>query len=127
MINREWSNKGIKVLQDINGVESILSFQDLVSKYNIDKHSLFFYFRIRSACKAYGVPWGSELKDHPICKLLMDATKRRVSYTYGQLLNQNGMSFVRTKAWEEEISTDAFKYTTVHTETIQRKLIYIVN
>lgn len=107
-INKGWSNKGIKVLQDINGEESILSFQDLVSKYDIDKHSLFSYFRIRSACKAYGVPWGSELRDHPISKMLLDAPKRVVSYIYDQLLNQNVVTSVGMKAWEEDISTDIF-------------------
>ena len=57
---------GINTLQDINGAGTILNFQELISQYNIDKHSLFFYFRIRSACRAYRVPWGSELKEHPM-------------------------------------------------------------
>lgn len=30
--------------------------------------TIFFYFRVRSACKAYRVPWGSDLKDHLILR-----------------------------------------------------------
>ena len=55
-VNRNWEQKGIRTLQDINGSVNILDFGDLLSKYGIDRHSLFFYFRVRSACRAYRVP-----------------------------------------------------------------------
>lgn len=90
-VNKNWESKGIRTLQDINGTCDILSFQELVSRYNIDKHSLFFYFRIRSACKAYKVPWGSELKEHCVLNWIQNAPRRIVSYIYNKLNSESYM------------------------------------
>lgn len=84
-INKNWEEKGIRTLKDINGTRNILDFQELVSRYGIDKHSLFFYFRVRSACKAYKVPWGAELKDHPILGWFQDAPGWIILYLCDQL------------------------------------------
>lgn len=43
---------------------------------------ILFYFRVRSACKVYKVPWGPELKDYPILSWLQSAPSRLVSYIY---------------------------------------------
>lgn len=100
--NKYWGSKGINTLQDIDGESTILDFQELVSRYGIDKHSLFFYFRVRSACKAYRVPWGSELKEHPILCWILDASERIVSYIYDKLISEKYTPSVGMKAWERE-------------------------
>ena len=102
--NKHWKEKGINTLQDISGESAILDFQELVSQYDVDKHSLFFYFRMRSACKAYGVPWGSELKDHPILSWIHNSPKQMVSYLYNKLNSQKYMPTPGMKAWDRDIS-----------------------
>ena len=87
-INRAWESKGTCTLNDINGSNSVLSFELLVSRYSVDRHSLFFYFRIRLACGAFKVPWGSELGEHPILKWIQIAPRRIISYIYDKLLSQ---------------------------------------
>ena len=103
-INKHWEAKGINTLQDINGADTILNFQELISQYNIDKHSLFFYFRIRSACRAYMVPWGSELKQHLILSWLQHSPKQIVSYLYDRFNSQKYTPTPGMKAWDRDIT-----------------------
>lgn len=103
-VNKEWQSKGIKVLQDISGVNNILDFQEIIARYGISKTSLFFYFRIRSACKAYRVPWGTELKDHPILEWIQNAPRCTVSYIYDKLNSQKYMATGGIKVWERDLS-----------------------
>ncbi len=103
-VNREWENKSIKTLKDISGASNILDFLELVSRYGINKHSQFFYFRIRSACKAYRVLWGTELKDHPILSWIQNAPRQIVSYIYDNLNSQKYMPTAGTKSWERAMS-----------------------
>ncbi len=85
--NRNWKDKGINTLQDI------LDFQDLCSQYGVDKHSLYFYFRLRTAGKAFKVPSGSDLRDHPVLSWFHRAPRRLVSWlvscVYDTLNSQN--------------------------------------
>ena len=53
----QWSDKGINTLSDITSNNTLRSFQDLKSHYNLPGTSFFFYLQIRSALRAYGVPW----------------------------------------------------------------------
>ena len=103
-INKQWEARGIRILQDINGADTILNFQELRHCYNIDKYSLFFYFRIRSACKAYRVSWGSELKDHPILEWRQHSPKQIVSHLYDKLNSHRYSSTAGMKAWDRDIT-----------------------
>ena len=103
-INKHWEAKGINTLQDINGADTILNFQELISQYNIDEHSLFFYFRIRSAGRAYRVPWGSELKEHPILSWPQQSPKQIVSYLYDRLNSQKYTPTPGMRAWDRDIT-----------------------
>lgn len=86
-IHDVWAEKGIWVIGDLNGEDSLLSFNDLVSLYGIPRHSLFFYFRLRSAFKAHKVVWGSEMKEHPIVGWIKVAPKSVVSFLYARFLS----------------------------------------
>ncbi len=44
----------------------MLSFQELCERYGTEPSSLFLYLHLRSAMKAYGVPWGESIPMHPI-------------------------------------------------------------
>lgn len=56
--SRDWMQKGIHTLKDIAGPKRLLSFQKLCDRYGPEPSSLFLYLHLRSAMKAYGVPWG---------------------------------------------------------------------
>ncbi|KAJ8286853.1 hypothetical protein GJAV_G00044100 [Gymnothorax javanicus] len=86
-IQNLWAEKGIWAFGDINGNDSLPSFNELMALYNIPKHSLFFYFRLRSALRTHNVTWGSGLKEHPVVKWFHEAPKSTVSFLYKKLLS----------------------------------------
>ena len=53
-----WSDKGINTLSDITSDNTLRSFQVLKSHFNLPGTSFFFYLQLRSALRAYRVPWG---------------------------------------------------------------------
>ena len=79
-----WAGKGIWILEDLNGKDSLLSFNDLVSRYGIPRHPLYFYFRLRSALKTHNVTWGPELKEHPVVEWISMAPRNIVSFLYSK-------------------------------------------
>ena len=54
----QWSDKVINTLSDITSENTLRSFQDLKSHFNLPGTSFFFYLQLRSALRAYRVPWG---------------------------------------------------------------------
>ena len=63
----QWSDKGINTLSDITSDNTLRCFQDLKSHFNLP--GTYFFFYLRSALRAYGVPWGKNLEPHPIHKI----------------------------------------------------------
>lgn len=59
---------------------------------------------MRSACKAYRVPWGSNLKDHPILSWIHNSPKQMVSYLYDKLNSQKYLPTPGMKAWDRDTS-----------------------
>ena len=62
----QWRDKGINTLSGIIADNALRTFQDLKSHFNLPGTSFFFYLQLRSALRAYGVPWGENLEPHPI-------------------------------------------------------------
>lgn len=73
---REWSYRAINVMADICDVKGLRMFNDLQTIYNLPGRSFFFYLRLRSAMRAYGVPWGTPLATHNLHKLLRSEIRR---------------------------------------------------
>ena len=68
------------------------------------KHSLSSYFRVRPACEAYRVPWGSASQEHPILSWIQRAPRWIVSFIYDKLNSEKYMPTPGMKAWRRDIS-----------------------
>lgn len=72
--SREWSGRGINILSDTCDDGGLRLFNDLRATYDMPSTSFFLYLRLRSAMRAYGVPWGTPLPTHKLrpdlCSLL---------------------------------------------------------
>lgn len=64
-----WRNKGVNVFNDLFNEDGLRAFSDLQAEYDLPGTSFFFYLQLRSAMKAYGVPWGVPLLTHPLHQL----------------------------------------------------------
>lgn len=83
-----WTDTGIRYIKDLYTDTTLGSFQDIKISFNLPDSSYFFYLQIRSAMKAYGVPWQQPLPTHPLAKLLSVQTKTKgmVSTLYNFIL-----------------------------------------
>lgn len=72
-----WWNKGIHVFKDLFDDDGLRAFSDLRAEYDLPGSSFFFYLQLRSAMKAYGVPWGIPLLTHPLHKLCAPQNQMR--------------------------------------------------
>ena len=82
-----WSNSGVHYLKDLYVDAALGSFQDVRSSFNLPGSS-FFYIQIRSAMRAYGVPWQQPLPIHPLSRLIpmQNKTRGMVSKMYTFIL-----------------------------------------
>lgn len=68
------------------------------------KKLLFFYLRLRSALKAYKVPWGTDLICHPVVDWIVEADpKGKASYIYTHLMTYSTVFFPGSKLWEKDL------------------------
>ena len=66
------------------------------------------YLRIRSALRAYGVPWDSHLPLHPLRKLILPSEKSlsSVSVIYSYLLEHLYKTLSITTVWARDLNED---------------------
>jgi len=116
-ISQLWAQHGIWKLGDISGQNSILDFPDLMSHFGIPRNSQFLYFRVRSALNSLKVPWGSELKTHPIVSLMEKAPRNKtVSFIYNNLISYTSTELPGNRSWEVDIP--------LGTETINWEVVW---
>lgn len=65
-IQPSWSSLGVNTLGDIYDAQGLCCIRDLRTRFSLAASSYFVYFQLRSALKAYGVPWNSPLRSHPM-------------------------------------------------------------
>lgn len=87
---------------DINDEKSFLSFSNLITLYNVSRHSRFQYFKLPSAL----ILWGSNLKQHPVVEIIQRAPKRIVSFIYLQLTACLKTSDNIMKEWKRDVCSD---------------------
>lgn len=63
----------------------------------------FFYLQLRSAMKAYGVPWGTTLQTHPLHKLF--ASQSQTQGMVSKLYNFISVKLPVEGIWEMDIPT----------------------
>uniref|UniRef100_A0A3Q3AUI9 Reverse transcriptase domain-containing protein n=1 Tax=Kryptolebias marmoratus TaxID=37003 RepID=A0A3Q3AUI9_KRYMA len=100
-----WRDKGVNVLQDLMNNDGLRSFSDLQSAYSLPGSTFFFYLQLRSAMKAYGVPWGGPLPIHPLQELLASQGQTRgiVSKLYKFISDPRARLPVEN-IWERDLS-----------------------
>lgn len=89
-IQPSWSSLGVNTLGDIYDTQGLCSIQDLRTRISLAASSYFVYFQLRSALKAYGVPWNSPLPSHPMLQWIAPLLGRSsVSVIYSKLLEHS--------------------------------------
>ncbi len=65
-ISKCWFECSIYTLKDLYNDYGLKSFQILKDEFSLPRFSFFLYLRLRSALKAYGVPWSIKISPHPM-------------------------------------------------------------
>ncbi len=99
-----WSNSDIHYLKDIYSDTALRSFQDIRNSFNLPGSSFFFCLQIRSALKAYGVPWQQPLAIHPFYRLIaiQSKTKGLVSSLYKHILKSSCPDLTLNSIWKKD-------------------------
>ncbi len=66
MSNPLESSLGVNTCGDIYDNQGLCSFQTLRTKFCLPASAYFVFLQLRSALKAYGVPWSSPISSHPM-------------------------------------------------------------
>ncbi len=69
-VSKAWSDASVHTLKDIYCDNGLKSFQELSAEFSLPGFSFFLYLRLRSALKAYGVPWATNVLPHPLWEWL---------------------------------------------------------
>ncbi len=65
-VQPSWSSLGVNKCGDIYDNQGLCSFQTLRTKFCLPASTYFVFLQLRSALKAYGVPWASSMSSHPM-------------------------------------------------------------
>jgi len=84
------------------------SFQNIKAQYNLKGTYFYMYLRIRSALRAYRVPWDSQLPTHPLRKLILpsESFPSSVSVIYRYLLEHSYKPLSTTTVWAKDLNED---------------------
>ncbi len=104
-VQPSWSSLGVNTCGDIYDNQGLCSFQTLRAKFCLPASAYFVFLQLRSALKAYGVPWASSISSHPMRDWIAPSAGRpSVSLIY------NKISYCITKPlsiktiWNRELS-----------------------
>ena len=95
------------ILNDIIGTHGLYSFQELCNLFSIPGTSYFLYLRLRSALRAYGVPWNTQLKNHFLLDHLCNHESSRglVSHLYDLFIRFKNSSLGAVELWNRDLCT----------------------
>ncbi len=65
-VQPSWSSLGVNTCGDIYDNQGLCSFQTLRTKFCLPASAYFVFLQLRSALKAYGVPWTFPISSHPM-------------------------------------------------------------
>lgn len=101
----EWSDRGIRVLGDICGESGLRAFHELREQFALSGASPFFYFQLRSAMKAYGVPWHTALEVHPLRRVICatEGTRGLISSLYTFMLENTYTPLAVDRIWRTDL------------------------
>lgn len=106
-----WSSRGVSTFSNMFNATGLRTFQDIQKEYNLPGFSFFLYLRLRSAMKAYGVPWNSALHNHPMFSWIDPVKSSRgvVTEIYNNLLLSVQKPLNILSKWDLELSWLGFQ------------------
>lgn len=104
-VQPSWSSLGINTCGDLYDDQGLCSFQALRTKFCLPASSYFVFFQLRSALKAYGVPWASPISSHPMRDWIAPSSGRSsVSLLYSKIIDHIIKSLSIKSVWNRELS-----------------------
>lgn len=109
--NQSWSSRGIHVIGDLYSSSGLFTFQQLRHNFVLPASSFFIYLQLRSALKAYGVPWQSPPRSHPMLDWIEPTPNARgcVSRIYQHLLNAIRKTLPVESQWTRELERSGYQ------------------
>ncbi len=105
-VQPSWSSLGVNTCGDIYDNQGLCSFQTLRTKFCLPASAYFVFLQLRSALKAYGVPWSSPISSHPMWDWIAPSAGRpSVSLIYNNIIDciTKLLKSIKT-IWNRELS-----------------------
>ncbi len=104
-VQPSWSSLGVNTYGDIYDNQGLCSFQTLRSKFCLPASAYFVCLQLRSALKAYGVPWASSISSHPMRDWIAPSAGRpSVSLIYNKIIDCITKPLSIKTIWNRELS-----------------------
>ncbi len=104
-VQPSWSSLGVNTCGDIYDNQGLCSFQALRAKFCLPASAYFVFLQLRSALKAYGVPWSSSISSHPMRDWIAPSAGRpSVSLIYNKIIDYITKPLSIKTIWNRELS-----------------------
>ncbi len=104
-VQPSWSSLGVNTCGDMYDNQGLCSFQTLRTKFCLPASAYFVFLQLRSALKAYGVPWSSSISSHPIRDWIAPSAGRpSVSLIYNKIIDCITKPLSIKTIWNRELS-----------------------
>ncbi len=104
-VQPSWSSLGVNTCGDIYDNQGLCSFQALRAKFCLPASAYFVFLQLRSALKAYGVPWSSSISSHPMRDWIAPSAGRpSVSLIYNKIIDCITKPLSIKTIWNRELS-----------------------
>ncbi len=105
IVQPSWSSLGVNTCGDIYDNQGLCSFQTLRTKFCLPASAYFVFLQLRSALKAYGVPWSSSISSHPMRDWIAPSAGRPfVSLIYNKIIDCITKPLSIKTIWNRELS-----------------------
>ncbi len=104
-VQPSWSSLGVNTCGDIYDNQGLCSFQTLRTTFCLPASAYFVFLQLRSALKAYGVPWSSPISSHPMRDWIAPSAGRpSVSLIYNKIIDCITKPLSIKTIWNRELS-----------------------
>ncbi len=104
-VQPSWSSLGVNTCGDMYDNQGLCSFQALRAKFCLPASAYFVFLQLRSALKAYGVPWASSISSHPMRDWIAPSAGRpSVSLIYKKIIDCITKPLSIKTIWNRELS-----------------------
>ncbi len=104
-VQPSWSSLGVNTCGDMYDNQGLCSFQALRATFCLPASAYFVFLQLRSALKAYGVPWSSSISSHPMRDWIAPSAGRPyVSLIYNKMIDCITKPLSIKTIWNRELS-----------------------